>query len=112
MAKVAHSAIIIQKAFRIYKRKKLEGRLRKGVVKVNETKVSMFYIHFTFFIFKVRKSSNSQSSFAQVVQSAVTIQRAYRIYKNRKSAGLVKQRKPSVKTSITKQAKVFLRYLM
>ena len=34
MAKVAHSAIIIQKAFRIYKKKKLEGRLRKGVVKV------------------------------------------------------------------------------
>ena len=36
MAKVAHSAIIIQKAFRIYKKKKLEGTLRKGVVKVRE----------------------------------------------------------------------------
>ena len=36
MAKVAHSAIIIQKAFRIYKKKKLEGTLRKGVVKVNK----------------------------------------------------------------------------
>ena len=39
MAKVAHSAIIIQKAFRIYKKKKLEGKLRKGVVKVNIKKV-------------------------------------------------------------------------
>ena len=39
MAKVAHSAIIIQKAFRIYKKKKLEGKLRKGVVKVNMQKV-------------------------------------------------------------------------
>ena len=29
MAKVAHSAIIIQRAFRIYKRKKIEGRLRR-----------------------------------------------------------------------------------
>ena len=28
MAKVAHSAIIIQRAFRIYKRRKAEGRLR------------------------------------------------------------------------------------
>ena len=52
MAKVAHSAIIIQKAFRIYKRKKLEGRLRKGVVKVNETKVSMFLC--TFYVFHIQ----------------------------------------------------------
>ena len=52
MAKVAHSAIIIQKAFRIYKRKKLEGRLRKGVVKVNETKVSMFL--YTFYVFHIQ----------------------------------------------------------
>ena len=52
MAKVAHSAIIIQKAFRIYKRKKLEGRLRKGVVKVNETKVSMFL--YKFYVFHIQ----------------------------------------------------------
>ena len=52
MAKVAHSAIIIQKAFRIYKRKKLEGRLRKGVVKVNETKVPMFL--YTFYVFHIQ----------------------------------------------------------
>ena len=38
MAKVAHSAIIIQKAFRIYKKKKMEGKLRKGVVKVSKSK--------------------------------------------------------------------------
>ena len=57
-------------------------------------------------IFKVKRGSKSQSSFAKVVQSAVTIQRAYRIYKKRKSAGLIKKRKPLRKPSITKQAKV------
>ena len=46
MAKVAHSAIIIQKAFRIYKKKKLEGRLRKGVVKVNNGQ-KCFSLYFT-----------------------------------------------------------------
>ena len=105
MAKVAHSAIIIQKAFRIYKKKKLEGKLRKGVVKVNIQKVSLV-LFYKDFLFKVRKASKSQSSFAQVVQSAVTIQRAYRIYKKRKTAGLIKKRKPLRKPSITKQAKV------
>lgn len=112
MAKVAHSAIIIQKAFRIYKKKKLEGRLRKGVVKVNNSQ--KFFSPFIYNVntFKARRSSKkSESSFATVVQSAVTIQRAYRIYKKRKSAGLVKKRKPSRKPSITKQAKVGTKFI-
>merc|ERR1712079_312641 len=58
MAKVAHSAIIIQRAFRRWKWKRLEGKLRRSS--------------------KVRNGGPPSSSFADVVQSALTIQRAYR----------------------------------
>lgn len=54
----------------------------------------------------MRNGAPPSSSFADVVQSALTIQRAYRIYKKKKIAGVIKKKKPARKPSITKQTKV------
>ena len=44
----------------------------------------------------MRNGAPPSSSFADVVQSALTIQRAYRIYKKKKIAGVIKKKKPAM----------------